>query len=294
MKSMTGFGRGEAGNRTLRCAVELSSVNRKQSDIDVRLPRDIASLEPEVRRTVSSALSRGRLQVGISLDADRKAATTLTVDHALAKQYAEALAKMDRELCGGTGVPPAATALLRAPGVFTVAESAPVPAEELWPLVSTALAKAIAAWDRARTREGAHLRKDLAARLTTLQRLAAAIRREAPRVPRLHRAALMKRLAEAGLPVALDDERLVREIALFADRADISEELARLDGHFTEFRRLLGLTEPSGRAMDFLCQELHREFNTIGSKAGHAGIAHSVVAAKTEVERIREQVQNAE
>ena len=294
MKSMTGFGRGEAGNRALRCAVELSSVNRKQSDIDVRLPRELASLEPEVRRLVSPALSRGRLQVGITVEADRSSATTLTVDHALARQYAAALAKMDRELCGGSGAPPAVASLLRAPGVFTLTESAPAPPDQAWPVIAAALDKALAAWERARSREGAHLRKDLTARLTTLQRLAASIRREAPRVPRLHREALMKRLEEAGLPVALDDERLIREIALFADRADISEELARLEGHFTEFRRLLALTEPSGRSMDFLCQELHREFNTIGSKAGHAGIAHSVVAAKTEVERIREQVQNVE
>ena len=289
---MTGFGRAESTDQGLRCAVELSSVNRKQSDIDIRLPREWAELEAELRKLVAGAISRGRLQVQVSLDAAGESGSALRVDHGLARQYAEALTKLDGEFFGGRGV--SADALLRAPGVFTVAEGESRSAEHVRPLIEATLTRALTTWDKARTREGAHLKKDLEARLKVVREVLKGIQREAPRVPLLQREALRKRLHDAGLPLPLDDDRLLKEIALFADRCDISEEIARLSGHFEEFVRLLKSPEPSGRAMDFLTQEMHREINTMGSKASHAGIAHLVVAGKTEVERIREQVQNIE
>jgi len=292
MKSMTGFGRAESAVHDLRCAVELSSVNRKQSDIDVRLPREWAVLEADVRRVVAAAVTRGRVQVQISLEFSGESGSALQVDHGLAKQYISALAGLDAEHFGSRGF--TVDALLRAPGVFTVAESESHSAEHVWPLVESMVNKALAAWNEARTREGAHLVQDISARLTTLRGLLESIKAEAPRVPVLQREAMQKRLADAGLPLPLDDERLLKEIAIFADRCDISEETARLAGHLDEFTRLLQSGEPSGRALDFLTQEMHREVNTIGSKANNAGIAHLVVAGKTEVERIREQVQNIE
>jgi len=292
MKSMTGFGRAESTDQGLRCAVELSSVNRKQSDIDIRLPREWAELEAELRKLVAGAISRGRLQVQVSLDAAGESGSALRVDHGLARQYAEALTKLDGEFFGGRGV--SADALLRAPGVFTVAEGASRSTEHVRPLIEATLTKALTTWDKARTREGAHLKKDLESRLKVIRDVLKGIQREAPRVPQFQREAMRKRLHDAGLPLPLDDERLLKEIALFADRCDISEEIARLNGHLEEFARLLKSPEPSGRPMDFLTQEMHREINTMGSKANHAGIAHLVVAGKTEVERIREQVQNVE
>jgi len=293
MKSMTGFGRGEAADGELRCCVELSSVNRKQGDIEVRLPREHGGLEAEVRRRAAGLLSRGRLAVAVVVERVSGPGAELRVDRALAAQYAEALRELDREHFGGRGQV-GAEALLRAPGVFVVSERAGGSQEAAGVLVMKALEKALAEWDRARRREGSHLRRDLETRLGVVAKLAKAIRREAGAVPQAYREALLRRLGEAGLPVDLGDERIVREVALFADRCDISEELSRLGGHLEEFRRLCRVDEPSGRAMDFLCQELHRELNTMGSKAGHLGIAHAVVAGKTEVERIREQVQNAE
>lgn len=292
MKSMTGFGRAEAAEQGLRCAVELSSVNRKQSDIDIRLPREWNELESGVRKLVAGAISRGRLQVQISVDSAGESGAQLKVDHGLARQYAEALQAMDKELFGSRGF--TADALLRAPGVFTVTESASRTAELVWPLIEGTVTRALAAWDKARTREGTHLRKDIETRLKVVRDILKGIQREAPRVPQQQRDAMQRRLSDAGFPLPLDDERLLKEIALFADRSDISEEIARLGGHLDEFARLLKSTEPSGRAMDFLTQEMHREINTMGSKANHAGIAHLVVAGKTEVERIREQVQNVE
>ena len=283
---MTGFGRAEAAEQGLRCAVELSSVNRKQSDIDIRLPREWNELEAEVRKQVAGAISRGRLQVQISVDAAGESGAQLKVDHRLAHQYAEALRKLDSELFGSRGL--SADCLLRAPGVFTLSENESQSADQVKPLIEATVTKALTAWDKARTREGAHLKKDIETRLKVVRDVLKGITREAPRVPQLQREAMRKRLSEAGIPLPLDDERLLKEIAIFADRSDISEEIARLGGHLEEFTRLLKSTEPSGRAMDFLTQEMHREINTMGSKANHAGIAHLVVAGKTEVERIRE------
>jgi uncharacterized protein (TIGR00255 family) len=292
MKSMTGFGRAEIAEHGLRCAVELTSVNRKQSDIEIRLPREWNELEAGVRKLVAGAISRGRLQVQITLDGEGESGAALHVDHALARQYADALRKFDAELFGSRGT--TADALLRAPGVFTVVDSASRSVEHVQPLMETAVAKALVVWDKARVREGTHLKKDIEMRLKVVRDVLKGILREAPRVAEQQRDAMRKRLADAGLPLPLDDERLLKEIAIFADKSDISEEISRLGGHLDEFTRLLKSAEPSGRAMDFLTQEMHREINTMGSKANNAGIAHLVVAGKTEVERIREQVQNVE
>ena len=267
-------------------------MNRKQSDIDVRLPREWNALEADARKLLAGAISRGRLQAGITLDTAGESGAALRVDHSLARQYVAALQSLDAELCAARGF--TVDALLRAPGVFTVAESESHAADQVWPLIESTINKALAVWDKARTREGAHLKKDIETRLKVVRDVLKGIQREAPRVPQLQREAMRKRLADAGLPLPLDDERLLKEIAVFADKCDISEEIARLGGHLDEFARLLKSSEPSGRAMDFLTQEMHREINTMGSKANHTGIAHLVVAGKTEVERIREQVQNVE
>jgi uncharacterized protein (TIGR00255 family) len=230
--------------------------------------------------------------MSVSLDRADESQSSLRVDHNLARQYVAAMQKLDADLFGSRGF--TVDALLRAPGVFTLTEAESRSPEDLWPLLESTITKALAVWDKARTREGAHLKKDIETRLKVVRDLLKGIQREAKRVPQGQREAMRKRLLEAGLPLPLDDERLLKEIAIFADRSDISEETARLSGHLDEFARLLKSPEPSGRAMDFLTQEMHREINTMGSKASHAGIAHLVVAGKTEVERIREQVQNAE
>jgi len=292
MKSMTGFGRGEATVDGLLVRVEVASVNRKQTDIAVGMPRDLAALESRVREIVQAAVSRGRVNVFIACQAaNGGGAVQRSVNEGLAAQYHEAIERLNRRL-GNVG-PLAAGDLLRAPGVFALAESV-VSAESVWPAMETALGKALAAMVRERTREGTQLRADLVARAEGLMREAAAVAKLAPEVARGYREALGKRLADAGLPVDLSDERLVRAIALYADRSDVSEELTRLGIHYRQFQKYLKSREPVGRAMDFLCQELNRELNTIGSKANNAAIAQHVVNAKSELEKIREQVQNVE
>jgi uncharacterized protein (TIGR00255 family) len=181
----------------------------------------------------------------------------------------------------------------RLPGVI-LQEQATVAPQQAWPAIEEALANSLAQMNVMRDSEGAHLRQDIENRLTIIESLLSGIADAAPQVAEHHRAALLHRLEQAGMPVPLDDERLLKEIALFADRCDISEELSRAGSHLKQFHLYLESHEPTGRSLDFLVQEFFREFNTMGSKANHAGIAHLVVNAKTELEKIREQVQNAE
>ena len=292
MKSMTGFGRAEAAEAPWRCVVELSSVNRKQADVEIRMPREWQALEAGVRGRLTPAFSRGRLHAVISVENAAGGTAALEVDEGLAAQYAEALTRLSHRLGGDFTLTP--EILLRAPGVFTVREATAGQAEAVLAALTPALDQALQAWDEARRREGLHLEADLTSRVHTVQTLLDKISDLAPSVAAAHRENLRRRLEEAGLPLPLEDERLLKEIALFADKSDISEEISRLGGHLAEFVRMIHSGEPSGRAMDFLTQEMHRELNTMGAKAAHSGIAHLVVAGKTEVERIREQVQNVE
>ena len=159
---------------------------------------------------------------------------------------------------------------------------------------SEALKAALKDFTAMRAAEGANLKADVLGKLDTLEQFRLSIAEHAPSVPVRLREAMLKRLAEADLSVSADDERIIREVALFADKCDISEEITRLSSHFDQFRTLCGSSAPAGRPLDFLCQEIFREFNTIGSKANDSTLAHLVVAAKTELEKIREQVQNIE
>lgn len=296
MKSMTGYGRSEATTDGLRCTVEVSSVNRRQSDVDVRMPREFSMLEGDVRRMVAAIASRGRVQVGITFEDTRASSAALKVDHVLAEQYVREVRLLEARVGGAGEVASAISAetLLRMPGVFTLADNRTRTADEVRPVMEEALRTALQSWDEARLREGAHLKADLLARLATVAEVLESVKAAAPLVVVNYRENLRRRLEEAGLPVPLEDERLLKEIALFGDKCDIAEEISRLGAHLEEFARLMNAPEPAGRALDFLAQEMNRELNTMGSKANQAGIAHQVVTGKTEVERIREQVQNAE
>jgi uncharacterized protein (TIGR00255 family) len=215
----------------------------------------------------------------------------MTIDYAQAQAYVAALKKLAK--LTDEAIEIEASDLLRAPGVVVAGQSLPA-AEEIEPLLMKVLSKAFTHFEKSRQTEGRTLVKELLARLKTLSDLHKKISIQAPQVVKKARTALHKRLKEAQLSLPLDDERIVKEIALFADRSDISEELTRLQSHFQQFSKLIKAHESPGRHLDFLCQELHREFNTIGSKANDATIAHLVVEAKSEIEKIREQVQNLE
>lgn len=291
MHSMTGFGRGSAASETWHAAVEINSVNRKQAEVVVQVPRELADLDGRIRKTVLGVVSRGRIQISINLERGQGALASIKVDAALARAFHNAFAELSRAV--GKEVFPAASDYLRQPGILNTGVGE-IDAEEAWQTIKPALDDALAALAAMRESEGSHLKEDFLARLDGLASFVAKISADAPARPVRQRELLAKRLREAGLDLDPSDERVVRELALFADRCDVSEELTRLDSHFMKFREYLDAAEPPGRALDFLCQEMFREFNTIGSKANDSGIAQTIVEAKTELEKIREQVQNVE
>lgn len=291
MNSMTGFGRGEAQQGETLWQVECGSVNRKQLEVAVNLPRDLIALEGELRTQVAAACSRGRVHVSVKRHEVEGRADIPQIQDAAVELYLVRLSALAGRL--GISAEISMSELLRLPGVLGGESEAAKP-EEAWPHIQHALASALEQMLQMRSTEGAHLREEIESRLATIESLLARISEQAPQVPVQQRAALRLRLEQAGLPLPLDDERLLKEIALFADRTDISEELSRAASHVKQFRSYLDSREPSGRSLDFLIQEFFREFNTMGSKCNNAAIAHCVVSAKTELEKIREQIQNVE
>ncbi len=290
---MTGYGRGECSQDGFKITVETSSVNRKQSEISVSLPRDLEPLEPRLRDVINRSVSRGRLTVRVVLHtAESNVAGQVRLNRPLAKAYAKELAKLARELKLTEVI--TLDLLLRAPGVLQTAEEG-ADAADFWPAVDQALTKAMADLVRMREREGAHLAKDLRARMKLIIEASLRIQKQAPAVQHRYRENLRERIKGAGLEVpVLEDERLLKEVVYFADRSDISEELTRLQSHFQQFDDCVKSKEPVGRTLDFLSQEISREINTIGSKANDALIAREVVTVKAELEKFREQVQNVE
>ena len=293
MKSMTGYGRGECARQGFKVTVELSAVNRRQTEISVNLPRELEMLEAPVRDAINAQVARGRVTARIALHAaNGKSAARAHINLPLARAYAAELNRLARQL----KLPDPATLdqLVRAPGVFQSDEEL-VDTEQIRPVVEKALAQALAALVKMREREGAHLAKDLAARAGIMRQSADRIQKQAPHTAERYRQQLVERIKSAGLAAPEpDDERLLKEIVLFADRSDISEELTRLQSHFQQFDDCRKAKEPVGRTLDFLAQEMNREINTIGSKANDALISREVVTLKAELERFREQAQNVE
>jgi uncharacterized protein (TIGR00255 family) len=288
---MTGYGRAETDHGGTKFSVELNSVNRKQSDIVVNLPRDLAELEPRIRQTINENISRGRTNVVVTLHNGQNGARNLALDAELARSYHEAMRALQKELDAPGEI--TISTILQAPGVMRSPERA-VSAEESWPAIDRALRAALADLIKMREREGRHLAKDLIHRLKAMRKKLKEIRTFHPEVVKKYRAALLDRLQKAGLPIAIDDERLLKEISFFADRADISEELTRVESHLAQFAHHLRKNEPVGRTLEFITQEIFRELNTLGAKANDAAISQRVVACKAELEKIREQVQNLE
>ncbi len=290
MRSMTGYGRGEAADGATKFSVELNSVNRKQSEIAMSLPRALTALEPQIRQAINQRISRGRINVVIDVQSAARNGK-LALDTELARSYHDAMRALQKEL-SAPGEITIAT-ILQAPGVMRAPEET-ADSRDAWRTLEQALNAALAELIKMREREGKHLAKDLIHRLKTLRRNIKGVRAIQPEVAKRYRAALRERLEKAGLDIALDDERLLKELALFADRSDVSEELTRLESHLAQFAHQLRSAEPVGRALEFITQEIARELNTLGAKANDAAISQHVVACKAELEKIREQVQNVE
>jgi uncharacterized protein (TIGR00255 family) len=293
MKSMTGYGRADCSQDGFKITVELSSVNRKQSEISVNLPREMEMLEAQIRDLINRQVSRGRLTVRVGLHAGTsKFSARMHLNVPLAKAYAKELNRLSRQL--KLPGPVTLDHLARAPGVFQTDEQI-VEEEDFWPAVEKALKKALSALIKTREREGTHLAQDLAERIRIMRKALDQIKKHAPGVAERYRQQLIGRIESAGLDApGLEDDRLLKEVVYFADRSDISEELSRLQSHFKQFDDCRKSREPVGRMLDFLAQEMNREINTIGSKANDSLISREVVTLKAELEKFREQAQNVE
>ncbi len=286
---MTGFGKARAKADAGWIVAEISSVNRKQLEISVNLQRDWAELENEVREIIIPSVTRGRVQVSIYLMADtRKHANRINM--ALAKEYKQAFENLrdGLKLSGAIEL----RDILNAPGVIAPPDTTAV--ENILPAIKKATSLALKEWQKMRAAEGLALKKDLSSRLKNMRRLKEIITKKAPKVLDSYNKSLRQKLERSGFPYDPADENFRREILLFADRSDVTEELTRLDSHFAQFDKALTDGSGVGRKLEFLLQEILREVNTTGSKANDADIAHAVVELKMEIEKAREQTQNIE
>ncbi|GEA15069.1 hypothetical protein E308F_13130 [Moorella sp. E308F] len=291
LNSMTGYGRGEARGAGRTVTVEIRAVNQRFLDVVIRLPRLYTALEEKIRQVIKNSLSRGRVEVMVSISEENGEKRPLTVDMGLAMAYYNAL----KELAQNLAIPADITAekLLAIPEVVKVAEPEWDEAT-LWPVVAGALEKAVENLLAMRRAEGQRLQADLEERVAYVRRQVEAIRERAPEVPREYARRLKERVAELSGGITLDPGRLEMEVALLAEKADITEEIVRLLSHLEQMATAMAGTEPAGRRLDFILQEMWREINTIGSKAGDLAISNLVVAVKGELEKMREQVQNVE
>lgn len=287
VKSMTGFGRGVGQNATHAITVEVSTVNRKQFDATLWLPREWQRFEVRILGLLQKTIARGAVKLSVTVTPLEAAETSSALVSHL--ERLRALAKT-------VGIQGAFTLsdLLALPSEVTQAEL-PAPSDELYATLSAAVSEAVENLQKMRLHEGERMAQDIRERFSRLHVLYTDIQQIAPTLPPLYRDALNKRIADL-LPegLTLDANQLAREVALFADRCDIAEELTRLQAHFDHAETLLTSDTPCGRSMDFLCQEFFREINTTGSKCNNANIARKVIDFKTLLETIREQVQNLE
>jgi len=289
---MTGYGRGESSRKGCKVTVEISSVNRRQGEVAVHLPRDLDALESRVRDEVNRKVSRGRVNVRVTMMSGEGSSGQAVINVELAKSYAREYRKLAKSLSlfGELGL----EHLLRAPGVLQVSEQV-VDAMDYWSVVQKSLRAGLTQLIAMREKEGGHLKKDLVARVKIMRRGVTHIQKRVPSVIKRYRKQLLGRIENAGIQLTNEDnERLLREVVLFAERSDITEEMTRLQSHFVQFDDTLKKDEPVGRTLDFLTQEMNREINTIGSKANDAEISKLVVNLKAELEKFREQVQNVE
>jgi uncharacterized protein (TIGR00255 family) len=291
LSSMTGFGHGESRIDGLRIEVEISSVNRKQFDLQLHLPRAMQVLESRIQDEVGRAVSRGRVTVGVQVAAVGATAHRVRVNRTLAKAYVDAIRATAKDL----GLPDTldSRTLAALPDLLVI-EHPEEDTERMWPVLCRALRQALARLVKMRRAEGRSLAADVARRIDALERQLDTVEQRAPEAAQRYREGLTRRLAEAGLAASGHEDRVARELAFFAERSDICEEITRLRSHFAQARKLLRGAGPAGRSLDFLSQEMFREINTTGSKSADARISVAVVEFKAELERVREQVQNVE
>ncbi len=291
IRSMTGYGRGQQLLHGRSITVEIRSVNHRYFEFSCRTPRGCAFLEDRLKRTLQQAISRGKVEVSLTLQTVESRGGAVAVDHALAGQYLTAL----RALAAEYGLTDDLTlsAVARLPDLFTVCRGEE-DEEELADDVLSVLQEALDRFVAMREAEGERLRADVLSRLFTLEEHLAFVEERSPQTVAEYRARLTAKLNELLGGAVADEARILTEAAIVADRLAVDEETVRLHSHIAQLRGILDCTEPVGRKLDFLVQEMNRETNTIGSKCSDTAIAGHVVEMKSEIEKIREQIQNIE
>jgi uncharacterized protein (TIGR00255 family) len=292
IRSMTGYGRKESSGEAGHFTIEIRSVNNRYIDVQVKVPRGLSLLELRVKKAVQERCSRGRFDVFITRNSDREKATRLVVDEALAAQYVELLRDLKTRYGLAGEVDMSLVAGMQ--NIITMTEVSE-DMEAIWALLATGLDAALDELDRMRLEEGAALVRDITGRIDAIEETVRSIGVQSPLTVEKARKRMAETLAKL-LQEQLDPVRLAQEIAILAERTDVTEELTRLDSHLAQFRGMLSDTpkEAVGRKLDFLLQEMGREVNTIASKCQDAAISLDVVQSKAELEKIREQVQNIE
>ena len=291
IKSMTGYGRAREVLNKRDITVEVRSVNNRYLDCTVKMPRMYAFAEDAVKQHVQKAISRGKVDVFITVDASAADVAKVTVNREVAAQYAAALHEL-AEVCGTESHVTPET-LSRFPDVLTVTK-ADEDLETVSADLCVVLDKALAAYNEMRAVEGAKLAEDIGNRLVFIENYTSQVEERSPQTVAEYRAKLTARMQEVLQSTSIDQQRILTEAAIYADKVAVDEETVRLRSHVAQLRTMLESDEPMGRKMDFLIQEVNRESNTIGSKCNDVAIAQVVVGLKAEVEKMREQVQNVE
>ena len=291
IKSMTGYGRAREVLNKRDITVEVRSVNNRYLDCTVKMPRMYAFAEDTVKQHVQKAISRGKVDVFIIVDASAADVAKVTVNREVAAQYAAALHEL-AEVCGTESHVTPET-LSRFPDVLTVTK-ADEDLETVSADLCVVLDKALAAYNEMRAVEGAKLAEDIGNRLVFIENYTSQVEERSPQTVAEYRAKLTARMQEVLQSTTIDQQRILTEAAIYADKVAVDEETVRLRSHVAQLRTMLTSDEPMGRKMDFLIQEVNRESNTIGSKCNDVAIAQVVVGLKAEVEKMREQVQNVE
>lgn len=291
IKSMTGYGSAKGQTGGLEITVELKSVNNRYLDTSVRLPRSFLFAEDAVKSAVQAHISRGKVDVFVSIDTSLADDMTVKVNEPLLKGYIEAIRHISEEYSLANDL--TALSVSRFPDVLSV-EKKDLDAEAISAALCEVTERALCDFDAMRLREGEKLRDDVLSRLETIDALVATVERESPKTVAEYRSRLEQKIAEVLGTAGIDESRILAEAALFADHIAVDEETVRLRSHMAQLRTMINGNSPTGRKIDFLIQEFNREANTIGSKCQNSDIAHVVVDLKSEIEKIREQIQNIE
>ena len=291
IKSMTGFGTGDAETADFKVHIEVKAVNQRFLETNYHMPYSMNMFENQLTKKIKEYASRGKLDINIRFQDLRDKAVTVKVDKGLVAAYGQALQEISSQL--ELSAPVTAAQIAGYPDVLKLNEEN-ADLEAAQPVLMQAMEQALESFVAMREAEGQNIQRDLLARICTLENFVGELEKLAPEIVAAYRQRLENLLKEYLAKEDIEESRIIQEVALFTDKVNYTEETVRLRSHFNQFRQIITAGEPVGRKLDFLIQEMNREINTVASKANSAGAAQFVVDVKSEIEKIREQIQNIE